>query len=347
MTTERATTTTILFSDLVGSTELMQRAGDEDAQRIFKAHYQLLRDAVSANAGAEVKSLGDGLMVAFPSTADAVRCAIAMQHGSRRQIASGQQLSIRVGRNVGEALRDEGDYFGTPVVVARRLCDRADAGQILCSAAVSHVLAGRSAFSFGDIGSLDLKGISEAVAACQVIYERDEPSAVLARTPFVGRSAEVARLHQRLQNARAGHGGLVMLVGEPGIGKTRTSEEFAEWSREGGALVLRGTCYEGDWAPPYGPFADALAGYARGADPAELREDLGFGAGAIARLVPTIRERLPDVGEPAALQPEEERFRLFDAVSQFLIATSRRAPVLLLLDDVHWADDAPRRALRA
>jgi hypothetical protein len=88
LTPERAATTTILFSDLVGSTELMQRAGDDDAQRIFKAHYQLLRDAVSANGGAEVKSLGDGLMVAFASTADAVRCAISMQQASRRPVAA-------------------------------------------------------------------------------------------------------------------------------------------------------------------------------------------------------------------------------------------------------------------
>ena len=124
MTTERPSTATILFSDLVGSTELMQRAGDDDAQRIFKAHYRLLRDALSANGGAEVKSLGDGLMVAFASTADAVRCAISMQQAARRPVA-GERVTIRVGLNAGDALRDEGDYFGTAVVTARRLCDRA------------------------------------------------------------------------------------------------------------------------------------------------------------------------------------------------------------------------------
>ena len=91
-------TTTILFTDLVNSTELMQRAGDEDAQRIFRSHYQLLRDAVSANGGAEVKSLGDGLMVAFNSAADAVRCAVIMQQSSRRS-ATTERLAIRVGIN--------------------------------------------------------------------------------------------------------------------------------------------------------------------------------------------------------------------------------------------------------
>jgi hypothetical protein len=141
MTTDRATTTTILFSDLVGSTELLQRAGDEDAQRLFKAHYQLLRDAVSQHSGAEVKSLGDGLMVAFPSAADAVRCAIAMQQMSHRPV-NGEHLAIRVGLNAGDALRDEGDYFGTSVVTARRLCDRAGPGQILCSTLVEGLLAG-------------------------------------------------------------------------------------------------------------------------------------------------------------------------------------------------------------
>ncbi len=337
MTSERATTTTILFSDLVGSTELMQRAGDEDAQRIFKAHYQLLRDAVSANGGAEVKSLGDGLMVSFNAAADAVRCAITMQQASRRAVA-GEHLAIRVGLNIGDALRDEGDYFGTPVVVARRLCDRAEAGQILCSAAVSHVLAGRSAFSFNDLGALDLKGISDPVAACEALYERDEPGAILARTPFVGRSAEVARLHQRFDEAKAGRGGLVMLVGEPGIGKTRTMQEFAEWVSEHGGRVLRGRCFEGDWAPPYGPFAEALEGFVRDADPDQLMQDLGFGAAPIARLVPAIRLRLSEIPEPAPLQPDEERFRLLDAVSQFLNNIATRVPVLLILDDLHWAD---------
>jgi class 3 adenylate cyclase len=151
----------------------MQRAGDDDAQRIFKAHYQLLRDAVSANGGAEVKSLGDGLMVAFASTADAVRCAISMQQASRRPVA-GERVTIRVGINAGDALRDEGDYFGTAVVTARRLCDRAGPGQILCSATVEGLLAGRQAFSLRDRRHLrqSLAGL-KLVLASRSFLERD------------------------------------------------------------------------------------------------------------------------------------------------------------------------------
>jgi class 3 adenylate cyclase len=329
--------TTILFTDLVNSTALMQRAGDEDAQRILKSHYQLLRDAVSANGGNEVKSLGDGLMVAFASAADALRCAIMMQQSSRRT-AGGQRLSIRVGVNAGETAMEDGDLFGTPVVVARRLCDRADAGQILCSAVVEALLAGRQAFAFRDVGELDLKGIAAPAPAREVIYDAEQPGAFLTRTPFVGRGTEMARLHARLDETRAGRGGLVMIVGEPGIGKSRTIEEFCEIARTEGATVLWGRCFEGEWAPPYGPFAEAIAAYAKDADPEMLGKDLGYGAPPIARLAPAVRERLPNVDEPAPLQPDEERFRLLDAVSQFVIALSQRAAVVLVLDDLHWAD---------
>lgn len=338
-------TTTIIFTDLVNSTELMQRAGDEDAQRIFHAHYQLLRDAVSANGGAEVKTLGDGLMVAFNSAAEAVRCAIVMQQSSRRG-ASGARLDIRVGINTGDALRDEGDLFGTAVVVARRLCDRAAPGQILCSALVEGLLAGRQAFAFADAGALALKGIATPVAAREVIYEQEQPGALLTRTPFVGRGGEMQRLQQKLDEAKAGRGGLVLLVGEPGIGKSRTIEEFCERAASEGSTVLMGRCFEGEWAPPYGPFTEAIAGYAKEADPETLRADLSYGAPPIARLAPAVADRLQDIEEPAPLQPDEERFRLFDAVSQFTIALSQRTPVILVLDDLHWADRGTIAMLR-
>src|SRR5215472_5325490 len=146
--TARAPITTILFTDLVDSTALMQRVGDERAQRLFERHHQLLSDAVSTHGGSELQWLGDGLMVAFASTAEAVRCAIVMAQAAAQQ--QGERLAIRVGLNVGEVLQQKtgSGYFGTPVVVARRLCDRAAAGQILCSQAVSLLLFGRTATTY-------------------------------------------------------------------------------------------------------------------------------------------------------------------------------------------------------
>src|SRR5919205_3895945 len=188
MSERAAALVTILFTDLLNSTELLSRAGDEEAQRVFRAHHDLLNSVASAHGGEEVKWLGDGLMVVFESASDAVRAAISMQQATRRPIA-GERLSIRVGLNAGEALRDAADYFGTSVVVARRLCDRAEGGQILCTETVAGLLAGRSGFRFTELGKVSLKGVPDPVAACEVRYEAADlqPQALATQVPMVGR----------------------------------------------------------------------------------------------------------------------------------------------------------------
>jgi DNA-binding SARP family transcriptional activator len=336
---------TILFTDLVGSTELVFRAGDDEAQRVLGAHRALLTEAVAAHGGHEVKWLGDGLMVAFSSAADAVRCAIAMQQTSRRPV-KGNRLSVRVGLSAGEPLREPSDYMGAPVIVARRLCDRAEGGQILCTPVVRDLLAGRAGFSFADVGLVDLKGVPDPVLAFEVCYEAEPVHALLTRMPFVGRKAELGRLEHHLAEAAVGRGGVAMVVGEPGIGKTRLAEELAEHAADRRWLVAWGHCFEGEWAPPYSPFTQAIDALVGSAPPERLRADLGPGAGALAQLVPRVRQVLPDVPEPVRVQPDEERFRLLDSAAQFILATSRRAPVLLCLDDLHWADGGTAAMLR-
>jgi tetratricopeptide (TPR) repeat protein len=155
--------------------------------------------------------------------------------------------------------------------------------------------------------------------------------------PFVGREAELAALDTALGQAVYGEGGIVWLSGEAGIGKTRLVEEFSSLAYRR-ARVLFGSCREGDAARPYAPFAEALASYAREQDADELGEVFGPRSGLIARFVPELRERLPDISDPPELLPQEERFRLLDAVSRTLIAIARDCPLLLVLDDLHWAD---------
>jgi class 3 adenylate cyclase/tetratricopeptide (TPR) repeat protein len=348
--TPRASISTILFTDLVGSTELMQRVGDESAHRLFQAHHELLSNAVAATGGSELQWLGDGLMVAFGSTADAVRCAITMQQAAASGIVGGERLAVRVGLNTGEILRQTSatgsGYFGTPVVIARRLCDRAEAGQILCTSTVSGLLAGRAAFRFRELGPAELKGLADSVGVCQVVYDAGPGTALLAHTPFVGRERELARLAGQLDAARAGRGGLAMLVGEPGIGKTRTLEELAARARREDAAVLWGRCFEGEGAAPFAPFAEAFADHAEESHPDLLEKVLGRYGPALSVMVPALRARIPTLAEPAALEPNEERQRLFDAVAQVLLALSERAPVLLVLDDLHWADAGTIAMLR-
>jgi class 3 adenylate cyclase len=344
MTERTSGVVTILFTDLVDSTELISRAGDEEAQRIFRAHHDLLAEAAAAHHGEEVKWLGDGLMVAFPSAADAVDCAIAMQQGARR-LLHGEQVAIRVGLNAGEALREAADYFGLPVVIARRLCDRAEAGQILSSDVVTELLAGRIGFTFEPRGAIELKGVPYPVSASEIAYEIEPSQRVPNRMPFVGRMAELARLRDRLTDAATGRGGLVMLAGEPGIGKTRLTEELAEAARRDGWLVLWGRCLEGEWAPPYAPFVQAIEHHVAG-EGTELAADLRPWAAPIAQLVPAVYDAIPGISTPPALQPDEERFRLLESVAQFLSARSRRVPLLLCLDDLQWADRGTIAMLR-
>jgi predicted ATPase len=268
-----------------------------------------------------------------------------MAQRARRPVA-GERLGLRVGLHVGEVLPDEAGYVGTPAVLARRLCDRATAGQILCGSVVVELLRGRQGFEFAPVGALDLKGFAEPMAAYEVRYRPEAGAALLRHTPFTGRTAELRRLTRRLDEACAGNGGVVLLAGEPGIGKTRTIAEVAETARAQGALVLWGRCYEGEAARPFGPFVEALGEYVRSTAPEVLRGDLGLHAAPLTRLVPLLRERLPDLAEPAALEPAEERVRLLDAVAQSLLALAARVPTALVLDDLHWADAGTVALLR-
>lgn len=167
------------------------------------------------------------------------------------------------------------------------------------------------------------------------------------RSPFVAREKELAQLKERLEDAIAGRGFLMMVVGEPGIGKTRLSEELSVYARMRGAQVLLGQCYESDGAPPYIPFVEALRQYVNIRPPEALREEMGDGASDLAKLVSEIRTRVPNLPPAAPQEPEAERYRLLEAVSSFLVNSSKTTPLLLILDDIHWADKPSLVLLRA
>jgi transcriptional regulator with XRE-family HTH domain len=164
--------------------------------------------------------------------------------------------------------------------------------------------------------------------------------------PFVGRYAELAALLAKLEAAVSGGSGFAMIVGEAGIGKTRLAHEFAHAAQAQGVTVLSGRCVEGDWRPPFGPWAEAIDGYARARQPDELRNDLGSGAPYLAQFVPAVRAALPGLTTPGALNPNDERLRLYEAVTSFVRAISGAHPVLVFLDDLHWADPDSLRLLR-
>jgi predicted ATPase len=161
----------------------------------------------------------------------------------------------------------------------------------------------------------------------------------LADRVFVGRQAEMGVLQAALEDALAGRGRLVLLAGEPGIGKTRTTREFVTHAEQRSALGLWGRCHESSGAAPYWLWVQIVRAYVRERDVAQLRAEMGAGAADIAAIVPEVRERLPDLPLPLRFEdPEQARFRLFDAVTTFLYHASQHHPLVFVLDDLHWAD---------
>ena len=151
----------------------------------------------------------------------------------------------------------------------------------------------------------------------------------LASDVFVGRDREVAALRGAVDAVISGQGRIVLLVGEPGIGKTRTSEELATYAGLRGAQVLWGRCYEGEGAPTYWPWVQIVRSYVRERDPAALLAEMGGGASAIADVVSEVRERLPGLQPAAPLGAEEARFRLFDHLTSFFKSAARQRPLVL------------------
>jgi class 3 adenylate cyclase len=327
----------LLFTDLVGSTSMYDRIGDEGAETVRRAHFAALRHALAAHGGEEVKSLGDGLMVAFTSAVAAVEAAIAMQRAA--QGTPGTQ--IRVGLHAGEPLRDEGDYFGVSVNTARRLCDVAGAGQILASDLIRALVSPRIRTGLRPVGELALKGIVEPVWAYEVEWAppADAPAvppllAVGADAPFVGRAADLDRLTRRWKDVVGGASAVVLVSGEPGIGKTRLVAELTRQALSGPVAVLAGRS-DAELATPLGPYAEAVRSAAL-LWPADLLP-----------LVPAAGpEPLPRHAGAGEDLRETERMAIFGAVTELLEATSAAAPLLFVLDDLHWADESSLLLLR-
>ncbi len=160
----------------------------------------------------------------------------------------------------------------------------------------------------------------------------------LAGGVFVGRDQEAKQLRSRLEEIFSGQGRIVLLAGEPGVGKTRLAEELATYGKLRGARVLWGRCYEGEGAPAYWPWRQAVRSYLHDREADAIRSELGPGAADIAQVVSEVRERLPDLPPPPTLEPDQARFRLFDSITTFLRNASNRQPIVLVLDDLQWSD---------
>jgi class 3 adenylate cyclase/tetratricopeptide (TPR) repeat protein len=348
-------TVTILFTDWVDSTALASQLGPEAAEELRQTHYALLRAEVATAEGTEIKSTGDGVMVAFGSVSAALDCAVAMQQAiDRHNRAAKEPLAVRIGVSHGDAeLGDDGDYYGPQVVEAARLCATAGGGQILVTELVRLLAGGRGTHDFVTLGPLDLKGLPEAVVAHEVRWEPAHdarlplPPALAAEGPvdFIGRSGELARLERAWKDAVGGQRRVVFVTGEPGIGKTRLVAELGRRVHTEGATVLYGSSDE-DLGVPYRPWLDALGQLLDQARDEVLDAVAPIRFADLGRVVPQAAGRAGGAPPTPATDPETERYLFFSAVVELLGAAAAATPVLLVLDDLQWADAPTLQLLR-
>ncbi|HEX5615568.1 MAG TPA: AAA family ATPase [Acidimicrobiia bacterium] len=345
MSTSR--TCTILFTDLVGSTELRASLGDDEFDVRRRAHDQLLADTIVRHGGEVVKFGGDGVMAVFTSAADALSCGVAVQQGvTRDRRHDTEPLVVRVGVSAGDVADEDGDFHGTPVVEAARLCDAARGGQVL-AADVVRVLAGtRGGHQFVPLGALELKGLPGPLVAWEIGWSVDPESAIVvpsrlaevgARGRCVGRDTELEVLVDAWKRVVTGERRLVLVAGEPGIGKTRLAAELATRVVDHGGVAIHGWCDE-DLGAPFQPWVHALGALVRSCDADELAEVSSGIAADLTRLVPDLALRLPAVVGSQPTDVDTERARVVDAVDVLLERASAARPLLVVLDDLHWAD---------
>lgn len=335
---------TIVFADLVGSTALHERLEPESARRFMESYYAAMRGAVESQGGTVTQLLGDGVKAVFgiPRVAEddairAVRAAAAMQDAFRalaeQQRDAVGQTGLRVAVNTGEVVaNDATEIIGDPVNVAARLQEQGKDGDVVVGESTHRLVS--TLVTLELLGSFALKGRSEAVKAYRVVSL--ERPAGAATAPFVGRDEELGRLDSVYDTATGKPAtGLVVLVGSPGLGKSRLIDEFARRHAEA-ATVVQAHCDAAGGAT-FAPLAQALRallGIEDGAGAAVLRATLEAAlpgddadrariAGGIAALLS---------GSPAS--PEETFF----VVRRLLGAIAQRKPVVLVIDDLHWAE---------
>jgi class 3 adenylate cyclase/tetratricopeptide (TPR) repeat protein len=343
-----STTATVVFTDLVGSTALRTRLGEEAADDLRRLHDALLTARVEAHGGRIIKGTGDGLVAAFGSASDALTAAVEIQQAiaaHNRRFDAVAALSVRIGLSTGDVAWERGDCFGAPMVEAARLEAAAEGGQILCSEFVRMMARGRGGHEFRPVGLLDLKGLPEPLAASEVLWAAGpDPGALplppeLApgeSRPFVSRDAQLGLVQRVLADKLRSRLVVVWILGEPGIGKTRLAMEIAGGAHHGGAVVLFGRCTE-DLSVPYEPFIQALRWFVAKASAEALPTRLGEAPSELVRLVPDVGDRLQGLEIPGASNSELEQHRLFEAVRSWITAAGGDRSLLAVLDDVHWA----------
>jgi class 3 adenylate cyclase/Cdc6-like AAA superfamily ATPase len=341
-------TLTVLVADLVDSTRLATSLGPERSDDVRRSVFSRFQNAAEQFGGTLIKTMGDGCLITYNSASDGIAAGVSLAETIGRLGRQVPGLRVRVGVSVGDLVEEDGDVFGEAVVLARRVCDAATPGQVLVTDLVRMLSGGRGNFAWQRVGDLFLKGIDEPVACSAARPPTDtEPNSNLPRALrrrsgelFVGRTDQLDALVRCWKDAESGERRVVFVSGEPGIGKTRLVAAAARQADEDGALVLFGRCEE-DLAMPYQPFVDALRPAIDTAPKDLIAAHVEAHGGELRRLFPKLI-----APAPIEASPETEQGRVTAALADMLARLARDQPLVLVLDDMHWAAPTTVQALR-
>ena len=323
----------------------MERNGDQAAATLVATYRRLVRQRVRESAGAEIKVEGDAVFVAFPSARLAIACGAAILKDAAAQTEAQPEIPVHVGIGVhaGEPVPQEGDFIGSAVNVAARIGSAAATGQLLISDVVRGLVRTGGGFPLRDRGSVSLKGLSEPVHLYEVVWSGDAqtdlaapaevaslplprlPQVAPSASPLVGRARQVDDLRARIAALRDGGGGTLLVAGDAGIGKSRLLRDALFAAQP--LAILYGACGHSETPPPYEPFVAIIRSIVREPD----------GEAALQRTVPELLSLTPEA--TASSQTVPDRDRLFGAFLRALRLYARAAPTVLLVEDLHWADE--------
>ncbi len=364
---------TFVLTDIEGSTPLWE-AHPGSMATVVARHHELAAEIAEDHGGRMPRSQGEGdsTLSAFARASDAVSAAIAFQRAlAVEPWPDGIRLRVRAGIHTGEAQQEQGDYLGAAVSRAARIRGLAKGGQVLVSHATSELVTdqlpdGVELLDFGrfalaglareeQVSELRAPDLGAVTAATTTPSDTEEeevgafdddssrspvafPPMLDTVAPFVGREAELSTLRSWWSQVLAADRRRIGLIGgDAGMGKTRLTSELARVLHEQDATVLAGRCYEEN-VVPYQPFVEAIGWYLRTAPAAEVRADIVRSGSLLTRLVPDVASDFADLPEPVHAEPDTQRYLMFEAVNELLGTMAAAAPVLVVLEDLHWAD---------
>jgi class 3 adenylate cyclase len=371
---------TVLFVDVSGFTALAERLDPEDVHQIMDEAFEVMLAAIHRYEGTVNQFLGDGLMALFGAPIAHEDHPLRALHGAlgiQRALATyrdglrrdrGIEFQVRQGLNtgavvvgrIGDNLRMDYTAVGDTTNLAARLLALAEPGQILIGEDTAR--ATRPYFTLSSLGEVAVKGKASHVRAYRVdgvsaVRSRLEAESERGLTPLVGRERELALLRERLDEVRDGHGQVVLVAGEAGIGKSRLLLECRRQAEEAGTRWVLGRCVSFGRAISYLPVLDLIRDFAgiREGDSAEAMGDaiersIREGGDEAAWTIPFVRALLSlDAGDPtvSAMTPGQRRGRTAEAIRALLMQASRKGSVALVVEDLHWIDPHSEEVLRA